>query len=255
MTRFFLFLFISIYCQISFASNLNQRDSTVNDSSKSFFRKVPYKQLIAPVGLMTYGIIALENHVLLNNNQEINEELHETNHSKFTIDNATQYLPTAAVYGLDIAGVPAKHNLKFRLTASAISNLIMASTVYTIKETGTVWRPDHSNQRSFPSGHTATAFVGAEQLWQEYRDESIWYGIAGYAVASGTGFFRMYNNRHWFSDVAMGAGIGIMSTKIAYWITPLIVKNSNNIKQHKISFIAAPNYDGKHIGFSSQLQF
>ena len=36
------------------------------------------------------------------------------------------------------------------------------------------------------------------------------------------GFLRMYNNKHWLSDVVAGAGIGIMSTKIAYWIYPVI---------------------------------
>ena len=32
----------------------------------------------------------------------------------------------------------------------------------------------------------------------------------------------MYNNRHWLTDVAAGAGIGILSTKIAYWLYPFL---------------------------------
>jgi membrane-associated phospholipid phosphatase len=56
--------------------------------------------------------------------------------------------------------------------------------------------------------------------WQEYKDVSIWYGISGYVVATGTGFFRMYNDRHWLTDVAAGAGIGILCTKTAYWLYP-----------------------------------
>jgi membrane-associated phospholipid phosphatase len=83
-----------------------------------------------------------------------------------------------------------------------------------------VERPDGSSNNSFPSGHTANAFMGAEFLYQEYKDVSPWYGIAGYVVATGTGLFRMYNNRHWFSDVVAGAGFGILSTKVAYWIYP-----------------------------------
>jgi membrane-associated phospholipid phosphatase len=39
-------------------------------------------------------------------------------------------------------------------------------------------------------------------------------------VATGTGFFRMYNDRHWLTDVAAGAGIGILCTKTAYWLYP-----------------------------------
>jgi len=61
-------------------------------------------------------------------------------------------------------------------------------------------------------------------LWQEYKDVNIWYGISGYVVATGTGLFRMYNNRHWLSDVIMGAGIGILSTKVAYWAYPFVNK-------------------------------
>jgi hypothetical protein len=38
-----------------------------------------------------------------------------------------------------------------------------------------------------PFGHTANAFASAEFLWQEYKDVSIWYGISGYIIASGTG--------------------------------------------------------------------
>src|SRR5690349_22769192 len=45
---------------------------------------------------------------------------------------------------------------------------------------------------------------------------------SGYAVAAATGYLRMYNNKHWFSDVMAGAGIGIASTKIAYWLYPAL---------------------------------
>ena len=53
---------------------------------------------------------------------------------------------------------------------------------------------------------------------------SLWIGVAGYAVAAGTGFFRMYNNRHWLTDVLAGAGIGILSAEIAYWLYPTFSK-------------------------------
>lgn len=85
-------------------------------------------------------------------------------------------------------------------------------------------RPDGSAFNSFPSGHTATAFVGAEVLRREYWHVSPWIGITGYAVAAGTGFLRMYNNRHWLTDVLAGAGIGILSVEIAYWLYPTLSK-------------------------------
>ena len=123
-----------------------------------------------------------------------------------------------------------------------------------IKRTGNVERPDGSSKNSFPSGHTATAFMGAEFLYQEYKDVSIWYGVAGYVVATGTGMFRMYNNRHWLTDVAAGAGIGILSTKIAYWIHPLI-KRTIFKDRESANGIVMPFYNGREYGLGLSMTF
>jgi membrane-associated phospholipid phosphatase len=69
--------------------------------------------------------------------------------------------------------------------------------------------------RSFPSGHTVAAFAAAaavtsevDRMWPRYT----WYvGPALYAGAALVGVSRMYHNRHWASDVALGAGIGTFS--------------------------------------------
>ena len=138
--------------------------------------------------------------------------------------------------------------MKIVATTLGASYLLMGSTVYALKKISKTERPDHSGFNSFPSGHTATSFAGAEFLWQEYKDVSIWYGISGYLVATGTGFFRIYNNRHWFTDVAMGAGIGILSTKIAYWIFPFINNHFFKSDKNKGSAMIMPFYDGKQLG-------
>ncbi len=168
------------------------------------------------------------------------------------MDDFTRFAGTAGVFVLDAVGVPAKHNLKQRLFTTAVSNIIMTSTVKIMKSTIPVWRPDSSANNSFPSGHAATAFVGAELLWQEYRQESIWYGIAGYAVAAGTGYLRMHNDKHWFSDIAMGAGVGILSTKIAYWLLPLVDSRLQNSKK---SYVVLPTYNGRQFCLNASLQF
>ena len=114
---------------------------------------------------------------------------------------------------------------------------------------------DRAGKREYESKmHTATAFMGAEFLYQEYKDISIWYGITGYVVATGTGLFRMYNNRHWLTDVATGAGIGILSTKIAYWVHPWIKKIFYKDKED-ISGTILPLCNGRNYGLGIIMTF
>ena len=66
--------------------------------------------------------------------------------------------------------------------------------------------------------------MGAEMLYQEYKDVSPWIGNSGYAMAALTGFLRVYNNRHYLNDVVAGACIGILCTKLGYWLQPKLFK-------------------------------
>ena len=159
-----------------------------------------------------------------------------------------------SVYILNNIGIEGKNNLKDRSIILATSYALMAGTTLGLKSVTHIERPDGSSSNSFPSGHTATAFAGAEFLWQEYKDVNIWYGISGYAVAAGTGFFRIYNGRHWLSDVAMGAGIGILSTKAAYWMYPYLKKHLFTKERNTTSMIA-PFYNGKQTGIGFVMQF
>ncbi|WP_366182713.1 phosphatase PAP2 family protein [Flavobacterium ovatum] len=206
-----------------------------------------YKQLILPVTLMSYSIIGLESDAIKSINSEIKEEVNEHIDKRITVDDFSQYAPAVTVYALNNMGIKGKNNLRDRSIILATSYLLMSSIVLPLKKISNIERPDGTANNSFPSGHTATAFAGAEFLWQEYKDVSVWYGISGYLVAAGTGAFRIYNNRHWLTDVTMGAGIGILSTKIAYWTFPYInriFKKKNNTNTGIIS----PFYNGKQLG-------
>lgn len=207
-----------------------------------------FKQLILPSALIGYGIIGIESDQLKLFNIQIREEVREDIDSKLTIDDFSQYAPMAAVYGLNALGIKGKHNFKDRTIIMGTSYLLMAASVYSLKRITKIERPDGSDFHSFPSGHTATAFAGAEFLWQEYKDVSIWYGISGYLVAGGTGLFRIYNNKHWLTDVAAGAGIGILSTKVAYWISPWIQEKIFHSKEANSVSSMAPFYNGKQFG-------
>lgn len=225
-------------------------DSTKNKDNSQF----KYKSLIIPTVLIGYGVVGLISPALKDINTSTKNEFREHDDKRVNWDDYAQYSPFLSVYALNAMGVHGKNNFKHRTIVLATAYLIMGGSVNIIKKTSKVKRPDGSDTNSFPSGHTATAFMGAEFLYQEYKDVSDWYGITGYAVAAGTGFFRMSNEKHWLTDVVTGAGIGILSTKIAYWIHPLIKKTIFKDKD-KINGIVMPFYNGRQYGMGLSMSF
>lgn len=205
-------LFISLNC---FSQQSIPLDS-VGQRPKMEYR-LALKNTILPVSLIAYGIVGLDNPNLKRWNTGIRSEVLEHINTKYRADDYFQYLPGLAVYILDDAGLKAKHAFWDRTAILAGSFVLQTAVVQTLKYSTNVMRPDSSAANSFPSGHTTLAFSGAEFLWQEYKDHTIWIGLAGYAVAGTIGFARVINNKHWITDVFAGAGIGILSTKITYY--------------------------------------
>ena len=158
---------------------------------------------------------------------------------KSSVDDYVQFAPFALATGMKVMGVPGKSSTVRYLASSAMSFAIMAIIVNTIKYTANQMRPDNSTRNSFPSGHTATAFVAATILHKEYGlTVSPWYSLAGYGAATATGVMRMLNNRHWMSDVFCGAGIGIMSTELGYALSDLLFKKKGLIVPEKHDVVA-----------------
>ena len=90
-------------------------------------------------------------------------------------------------------------------------------------------RPDHSDDKSFPSGHAAMAFAAARSLDKEFRKESIWIPIAGYAAATALGVERVASDRHHWYDVVAGAAVGIGSAELTWWLSDLLLGKGSNI--------------------------
>lgn len=79
-----------------------------------------------------------------------------------------------------------------------------------------------SDGKSFPSGHTTLAFATATTLSLQYKK---WYvTVPAYAWAASVGYSRMRLGRHYPTDVAAGAIIGIGSGYLSHWITKKIFK-------------------------------
>lgn len=240
---------------VAWTRNRNAKDSTA--INRRFFAAddiTPHidpfkpKQLIVPLTLAIAGsaiaaIPALHRGV----DVELRDAVLRADMGRTKVDDYTQFAPIVAVYGLNICGVRGRHNFRDLTVMMATASLMGGTVLYGLKYGLGVTRPDGSARNSFPSGHTTIAFMGAEFLRQEYKDVSPWYGVAGYVVAGATGAMRIYNNRHWLSDVVAGAAIGILSAKAAYWIYPSMRRwlfpNSRNTRA-----LVLPYYDGRSFG-------
>lgn len=173
-------------------------------------------------------------------------------------DNYLQYAPMVVSYGAYFCGWKGQHNLKDRTILLAMSAATMAAFINVAKPLFKEQRPDTGAKNSFPSGHSATAFMGAEFLWQEYRTTHPWLGYTGYGIAALTGYLRMHNNRHWINDVVAGAAVGMLSTKFAYWLYPKIFHESTGKKdagKHGVAAFGVPYCGGGSAGVNMAVVF
>lgn len=184
---------------------------------------VPYerfrvKQLVVPAVLVTAGQFGVwESHAIRVNNAVRDRFAQWRGDRYIHADDWLQYLPAASWLGLGAISGSSDHNFVERVIVLGTSYAAMGILVNGVKYTVRERRPDSSSRNSFPSGHTATAFMGAELIRLEYGNG---YGAAAYAVATGIGVLRIWNDRHWLGDVLAGAGIGILSAEIGYWLLP-----------------------------------
>ena len=158
-------------------------------------------------------------------------------------DNYTQWAPLAVMLGLKVGGVKSRNNWGQLLVSDVMSGAIMAIMVnagkYTIKRK----RPDGTSRNSFPSGHSATAFMTAAFLSKEYGHISPWITVGSYTCATVTGITRVCNNRHWMSDIFAGAGIGILSAELGYYIADKIFRTTTSSLTSKLSPLTSnPSY-------------
>lgn len=227
----------------------SQTDSLCADSVVMVEEKVCVKEkgtysfrparFVIPAAVLGYGIWANGNDWMDGFNRGTRDEIvhHIDRHT--SIDDFSQYASVATMYALDVCKVKAKHGAVDQTIILGLAELLQATTTTVMKNIWGTRRPDFSTNNSFPSGHTATAFMGAHMLAREYWHKSPFIGMAGYAVAAGTGYFRMYNNRHWFNDVVTGAAIGVLSVETAYCLYPWVTRHVFK-KRRKHNVLLAP---------------
>jgi membrane-associated phospholipid phosphatase len=88
------------------------------------------------------------------------------------------------------------------------AQIVSQGTAQAIKYAASRTRPDGSNNHSFPSGHSASAFATATVLQKEFGWKA---GVPAFAVAGWVAASRVQMKRHYLSDVLAGATVGILA--------------------------------------------
>ena len=220
----------------SFTTFESQQNSLCEISRRDFNLKRTHHtfSVAVPVGVLGLALIKTD-HIVSNS------VVKNMPRFRVRIDDYIQYAPLAAQLGMGLAGVKGSSVNRWQvLTTDLIASAMMASIVNGMKYSFDRKRPTDpetgfpaNNKPSFPSGHTATAFMGATLLAHEYGHRSIWAPIAGYTFATTTGILRVLNNRHYVSDVLVGAAIGIVTAELAYWATDALWKDRKIFKARK----------------------
>lgn len=205
MKSFFSFALAFVLFLQSFAQ---QKDSLAYDIPYKF----NYKQLIVPTAAVAAGTAIM----LSEKRAELVPGKKSIGYLGYFEDWAI-YGPTVANAAMDLAGMKSRTDGANKLAIGVKSSIITLGTVTAMKYLTKQNRPDGTDNKGFPSGHAATVFAGATALSIEYQDDYPWIPYAAYTFASGISALRVVHNKHYWSDVLVGAGIGILSSKIAYW--------------------------------------
>lgn len=182
------------------------------------------RQLALPAALLGVAVLSTEGVDVLETDEAVQRAV-QAHFPRFqtSLDDQLRHVPAVATLGLSLAGVKGVHSTVNQGVIFFLAYTINNTLTSNLKNLARVERP-YGNQdySSFPSQHTSAAFAAATFMHREYGGRSVWYSVGGYSVATATAAIRVLGNKHWLSDVLAGAGVGIVSTELAYWAYPLV---------------------------------
>jgi membrane-associated phospholipid phosphatase len=175
--------------------------------------------LILPGALLIYGGLK----PVVNGIPKLDDKIwtHMQNNYPDFHTNAEDYLmwvPSASIYAMDAFHAKTQHTFKEHLILDVGSVLVTGGLGFGMREISKHISVYNTLGTKFPSGHAANAFRGAEIVHQELKYSHPVLSYSGYVVATGVGLLRIYNKDHLLSEVIAGAGLGILSTKLTYWV-------------------------------------
>jgi membrane-associated phospholipid phosphatase len=210
-----------------------------------------FKQLILPASLITVGAIG----TAIDGMNDFHLFSRRDSVRQIQVDDYVEWGMLGWVFVCDLIGKE-KHRWTDQLFLLSLAEVLNVGMVRGLKYVVNVKRPDGAFY-SFPSGHTASAFMGAHLAYREFKDSSPVLAYSGYAVAAMVGVSRVYNNRHWVADVVAGAGAGILSVELSYLIyfpvRNAIMKRINRKASDRL--VVAPTLNGRGAGFYLSYSF
>ena len=230
----FLFIFYSsvLSAQDSLQLSIQTQSDLIEDSARQMVREINNsgylkpKALIIPGAFLIYGGLKPVINGIPKLDDKIMSNIQE-NHPGFhnNVADYLMWLPSASIYTLDAFHVKTQHSFKEHLILEAGSIVVTGALGFGMRKISENINAYQSENTKFPSGHTANAFRGAEIVHQELKWSNPVLSYSGYVVAAGVGLLRIYNKEHYLSEVLAGAGLGILSTKLTYWIFGKIKDN------------------------------
>lgn len=194
------------------------------------------KALIIPSAIIVSGFISKQTTI----DRSVQEKVQSSKwRTQTNIDDYLRFAPMVELYLADYSYSKSRSEVFQQTKNLFIAQLLSSLMVETLKRTTNITRPD-GGEHSFPSGHSSIAFTGATALYLDFKDQNKLLAYSGYGFSTATGVLRITSNKHWLSDVLVGAGIGIASAQLAWHINPL--KNWDPFKKKKIAVY--PYVDG-----------
>jgi membrane-associated phospholipid phosphatase len=184
-----------------------------------------WKGSIAPAALIGMGLYTIRDNGFYSSHDASYDARKAFPAFSSSADDFVFFIPVVGLYAFDYFSSQNRNEVGRQTMLLLSSAAVMGAIVYPLKLSTNVLRPNAKNDHSFPSGHTASAFVVAGVINQEFKDKSPWISIGAYTVAGSTGVMRILNNAHWMSDVLAGAGIGLLSVHSVYFVHERFLKN------------------------------
>jgi len=178
-----------------FAVNLTENNPWISDVSKYVTKFGAAYEAYTLIGLGAYGFIFK------------NEKI------KTTTFLATQAYISATLVFESMKFLSGRQRPNYYDPVTGENHPTWHGPLYRFKKTDEGEKPSTATYTSFPSGHTTLAFAAATVFAMKYRDRPL-VPIIAYSAASLVGLSRLTENKHWASDILVGATVGFLCGKL-----------------------------------------